>query len=139
TCGLSWARGGLERWVRRRRRVCAAALAGVQEFRSWGGLRAPESSAKERGDRGWAHRAQNRMGERRRRTGGELGWSSWTEIGGDVAAGVLRLLDSVDRRVEGLRGSHSGQRGPGVGGGEKNGRWTELTYGGAPGKFRCGW
>ena len=93
----------------------------MQEFRSRGGLRALESSAKEREDRGWAHRARNRTGERHRRAGGELGRSSWTEIGEDAAAGVLRLLDSVDHRVEGLRGSHGGQRGSGVGGGEKTG------------------
>jgi hypothetical protein len=46
--------------VRLRRRVCAVALAGVQVFRSRGGLRALGSSAKERGDRGLAHRGSNR-------------------------------------------------------------------------------
>ena len=64
TCINHWgnreAARGLERRVRWRWWVCVAALAGVQAFWSRGGLRALGSSAKERGDRGLAHRGSNR-------------------------------------------------------------------------------
>ena len=86
------------------------------------GLRATEPSAKGRAGATSAHRGFRLAGdetERGRRRGPAAAMGRCSRRRALQVFSVL--LDSTDRRVECLRGSHSGQGGSGVAGGEESG------------------